>query len=85
MSSDSSLPQSPQHSHARSHSHAHPHLNGHDGHDGHGHDHSHDVGSGHPSEQVADLKSPVLIGVFQRLLWTGVALAGLWSVVFWAL
>jgi ABC-type nickel/cobalt efflux system permease component RcnA len=85
MSSDSSLPQSPQHSHARSHSHAHPHLNGHDGHDGHGHDHSHDVGSGHPSEQVTDLKSPVLIGVFQRLFWTGVALAGLWSVVYWAL
>jgi hypothetical protein len=85
MSSDSSLPQSPQHSHARSHSHAHPHLNGHDGHDGHGHDHSHDVGSGHPSEQVTDLKSPVLIGVFQRLFWTGVALTGLWSVVYWAL
>jgi hypothetical protein len=26
-----------------------------------------------------------LIGVFQRLFWTGVALTGLWSVVYWAL
>ena len=78
MSSDSSSPQSPQHSHA--HSHAHPHSHGHDG-----HDHSLDVRGGHTSEQVTDLKSPVLIGVFQRLFWTGVALAGLWLVVFWAL
>jgi hypothetical protein len=76
MSSDSSLPQSPQHSHTHPHSH---------GHVGHGHDHSHHVGGGHPSEQVTDLKSPVLIGVSQRLFWTGVALAGLWLVVFWAL
>ena len=76
MSSDSSSPQSPQKSHAHPHSH---------GHDGHGHDHSHDVGGRHPSEQVTDLKSPVLIGVFQRLFWTGVALAGLWLVVYWAL
>ena len=76
MPSDSSSPQSPQKSHAHPHSH---------GHDGHGHDHSHDVGGGHPSEQGTDLKSPVLIGVFQRLFWTGVALAGLWSVVYWAL
>lgn len=77
MSSDSSSPQSPQHHHSHAHGHGHGHV--------HDHDHSHDVGSGHSSEQVADLKSPVLIGVFQRLLWTGVALAGLWSVVFWAL
>jgi len=76
MSSDSSSPQSPQHSHTHPHSH---------GHVGHGHDHSHHVGGGHPSEQVTDLKSPVLIGVSQRLFWTGVALAGLWLVVFWAL
>ena len=74
MSSDSSS-QSSQHHHVHGHDHEHEH----------GHDHAHDVGSGHPSKQVTDLKSPVLIGVFQRLLWTGVALAGLWSVVFWAL
>lgn len=79
MSSDSTSPQSPQHPHTHGHDHSHGHQHQ------HGHDHSHDVGSGHSSEQVADLKSPVLIGVFQRLLWTGVALAGLWSVVFWAL
>ncbi len=77
MSSDSSSPQSPQHSHA--HSHAHPHSHE------HGHDHSHEVGGGQTSEQVTDLKSPFLIGVFQRLFWTGVALAGLWSFVYWAL
>jgi hypothetical protein len=77
MSSDSSPPQSTQHHHAHGHDHGHEH--------GHVHDHSHEVGGGQASEQVTDLKSPVLIGVFQRLFWTAVALAGLWSVVFWAL
>lgn len=82
MSSDSNSPQSPRHSHA--HSHAHPHSHGHDGHE-HEHDLSHEVRGGQAFEQETDLKSPVLIGVFQRLFWTAVALAGLWSVVFWAL
>ena len=80
MSSDASSPrQSPQHTHAHAHNHAHNHA----------HDHSHDnspvVGTEHASGPVTDLKSPVLIGVFQRLFWTGVTLAGLWLVVFWAL
>lgn len=73
MSSDSLPPQSTQHHHAHAHAHEH------------GHDHSHEVGGGQTSEQVTDLKSPVLIGVFQRLFWTAVVLAGLWTVVFWAL
>ncbi len=80
MSSDSSSPrQSPQHTHAHPHHHAHDHS-----HD-HSHDHAHGIGIRHTSESVTDLKSPVLIGVFQRLFWTGVMLAGLWLVVFWAL
>ena len=54
-------------------------------HHSHGHDHSHVAGVGHGPQQVTDLKSPVLIGVLQRLLWIGVILVGLWSVVFWAL
>jgi ABC-type nickel/cobalt efflux system permease component RcnA len=84
MSSDSSSPrQSPQHTHAHSHDHAHDHA--HDHSHEHSHEHSHDTGVRHTSESVADLKSSVLIGVFQRLFWTGVMLAGLWLVVFWAL
>lgn len=62
---------------ARMHSHdlAHDHV--------HGHAHSH--ASTHASQSVADLKSPVLIGVAQRLLWVSALLVALWLVVFWAL
>jgi len=73
MPSDSTQNQSPTHHHAHTHDHAHAHH------------HSHGAELGHGSPQVPDLKSPVLIGVFQRLFWTGAILAGLWLVVYWAL
>ena len=58
-------------------SQTHPHS--------HAHDHSHGAGLEQAPQQIADLKSPVLIGVFQRLFWMCIMLVGLWSVVFWAL
>ena len=75
MPFDSTQNQSPTHHHAHDHSHAHVHS----------HNHSQGAGSAYAPQQTSDLKSPVLIGVLQRLFWTGVMLAGLWLVVFWAL
>lgn len=57
------------HDHAQSHAHAHLHL--------HAPEHVH--------EPVQDLKSPVLIGLAQRLLWVSSLLVTLWLVVYWAL
>jgi hypothetical protein len=75
--------------HAHGHSHAHGHAHGHDlGHD-HGHSHAHDHAHGPVSllapQQTKDLKSPVLSGLAQRLLWVTSLLVVLWLAVFWAL
>ena len=51
----------------------------------HEHDHVHLHASIHTPKSVADLKSPVLIGLGQRLLWVSTLLVALWLVVFWAL
>ena len=69
--------QSPAHMHV--HEHAHDHEHDHE----HGPLHLH--ASAQASQSVADLKSPVLIGLGQRLLWVSVLLVALWLVVFWAL
>jgi len=77
------------------HSHGQPHGSGH-AHDhahGHEHTHSHDHGHGHAHgpvslltpQQTKDLKSPVLSGLAQRLLWVTSLLVVLWLAVFWAL
>jgi hypothetical protein len=72
---------------AHSHSHSHDHAHG----SGHGHDHSHAQAHPHgpdsllPPQPAKDLKSPVLSGLAQRLLWVTSVLVVLWLAVFWAL
>jgi hypothetical protein len=56
-------------------SHAHTHA--------HAHAHAHAQHQDHA--QVPDLKSPVLIGLTQRLGWIALLLLALWLIVFWAL
>ena len=87
----SNTPQAPQPLHApvSAHGHSHHHDHGH----AHSHGHAHEYAHGQVHDQslqplqaqVADLKSPVLMGLIQRLLWIASLLLGLWLVVFWAL
>jgi hypothetical protein len=63
--------------------HSHPH--GHQHESDHAHDHAHGSAFLHAQAQTKDLKSPVLIGLGQRLLWVTSLLVVLWLVVFWAL
>ena len=74
---------------AHSHTHEQPHGSDH----AHGHRHAHDHGHSHAHgpvsllapQQTKDLKSPVLSGLAQRLLWVTSLLVVLWLAVFWAL
>jgi len=63
--------------HAQTHAHGHTHA--------HTHTHTHVKAHSHVHEHVPDLKSPVLTGLAQRLLWVASLLLTLWLVVFWAL
>ncbi|MFY9137790.1 hypothetical protein [Zwartia sp.] len=69
------------HPHGQQHAHDHAHVHAHD----HAHTHTHGSASLHAHAQTKDLKSPVLIGLGQRLLWITSLLVVLWLVVFWAL
>jgi ABC-type nickel/cobalt efflux system permease component RcnA len=68
------------HSSPQRHAHEHPHVHDHQ----HGHEHSHPA-SAVKERDERDLKSPVLIGVAQRLVWLLMLLAVLWLSVYWAL
>lgn len=67
------------HTHGQPHGlvHAHAHT--------HARRHEHASASLLAQQQTKDLKSPVLIGLVQRLLWVASLLVVLWLVVFWAL
>ncbi len=65
--------------------HSHPHGQQHESDHAHVHAHTHGFASLHAHAQTKDLKSPVLIGLGQRLLWVSSLLVVLWLVVFWAL
>ncbi|MCM0035646.1 MAG: hypothetical protein NBV66_07640 [Burkholderiaceae bacterium] len=67
--------------HSHSHGHSHDHALGH----AHTHTHMHDADSLLPPQPAKDLKSPVLSGLAQRLLWVTSLLVLLWLAVFWAL
>lgn len=95
MQPNSNQAHSHSHGHAHGSGHAHDHALGR-GHDhGQGHDHDHDHGHTHAHapgpvsllapQQTKDLKSPVLSGLAQRLLWVASLLVVLWLAVFWAL
>jgi ABC-type Zn2+ transport system substrate-binding protein/surface adhesin len=62
---------------AHSHDHAHDHA--------HGPAHTHGSDFLLPPQPAKDLKSPVLSGLAQRLLWVTSLLVVLWLAVFWAL
>lgn len=82
MKSVSTPTQSPAHNHQHDHAHAHTHTHEHGDH----HAQGHMAALGATIQQpVADLKSPVLIGLGQRLLWVAFLLVALWLVVYWAL
>ena len=74
---------------AHSHSHGHSHGSGHAHDHAHGHaqthTHTHGADSLLPPQPAKDLKSPVLSGLAQRLLWVTPLLVVLWLAVFWAL
>lgn len=70
-------PQEHSHPHGQQHESGHEHV--------HAHTHTHGSASLHAHAQTKDLKSPVLIGLGQRLLWITSLLVVLWLVVFWAL
>ena len=80
-------PQEHSHPHGQQHESDHAHVHAHDHAHVHTHDHTHTHGfaSLHAHAQTKDLKSPVLIGLGQRLLWVSSLLGVLWLVVFWAL
>lgn len=69
------------HSHGQPHGSDHAHDHSH----GHAHTHTHAAASLLAPQQTKDLKSPVLGGLAQRLLWVTSLLVVLWLVVFWAL
>lgn len=71
--------------HAHGHSHAHAHDHAHDHGHSHAHGHAHDPVFLLAPQQTKDLKSPVLSGLAQRLLWVTSLLVILWLAVFWAL
>ncbi|MDN3986628.1 hypothetical protein [Zwartia vadi] len=81
----SNKPQAPQHLHAPVSAHGHGHYHDHGHEHGHAHEHVNDQSLQPVQAQVADLKSPVLMGLIQRLLWIVSLLLALWLVVFWAL
>jgi ABC-type nickel/cobalt efflux system permease component RcnA len=74
-----------------SHTHGQPHESGHSHDHAHGHSHEHPhphlhaLASPLAPQQTKDLKSPVLSGLAQRLLWVASLLVVLWLIVFWAL
>jgi hypothetical protein len=71
-------------SHPPSQNPRHDHVH----HDGHSHAHSHPTDPARSllaQDGARDLKSPVLIGVAQRLLWSVSLLVILWLAVVWAL
>ncbi|MDO9024497.1 hypothetical protein [Zwartia sp.] len=74
----------PKHTHTHTHGHAHDH------HHAHEHSHAHPPLHTLPALQKVvgnshDLKSPVLMSVWQRLLFSAMLLAVLWLAVIWAL
>ncbi len=73
------------HPHGQQHVSGHAHAHAHDHDHEHTHTHTHGSASLHAHAQTKDLKSPVLIGLGQRLLWITSLLVVLWLVVFWAL
>lgn len=70
---------------AHSHTHGQPHGSGHAHEHAHDHAHAHGPVSLLTPQQTKDLKSPVLSGLAQRLLWVTSLLVVLWLAVFWAL
>lgn len=73
------------HSHGQTHGSGHAHDHAHDHGHSHGHAHAHGPISLLTPQQTKDLKSPVLSGLAQRLLWVTSLLVVLWLAVFWAL